>query len=57
MIFGIDQAKQKEKGTRSFKYAISAFKKLARIAKKNDIVNELESLNTLQTETIQFTEY
>jgi integrase len=36
-------------GTRSYKYALSAFKKLARMIKRNDILNELENIQTTQT--------
>jgi hypothetical protein len=36
-------------GTRSYKYALSAFKKLARMSKRNDILDALEAKPTNQT--------
>ena len=39
-----------QKGTRNYKYAVSAMKKLARINKRQDILEKLDDLNVVQTE-------
>jgi hypothetical protein len=42
-------SKQK-RGTRNYKYAVSAMKKLARVNKRQDLVDELDDLGVIQTE-------
>lgn len=37
------------KGTRNYKYAVSAMKKLTRVIKRQDILNSLDDLNVVQT--------
>ena len=39
-----------KKGTRNYGYAVSAMKKLVRINKRNDLLNELEDIEVTQTE-------
>jgi hypothetical protein len=41
-------SKQK-KGTRNYKYAVSAMKKLVRVNRRQDLNNELDNLNVIQT--------
>ena len=45
-------AKQKQ-GTRNYKYVVSAMKKLARVIKRNDILEALNDLNVVQTEFME----
>ena len=39
-----------QKGTRNYKYAVSAMKRLVRVVKRQDILGELDGLNVVQTE-------
>jgi hypothetical protein len=41
---------KQKRGTRNYKYAVSAMKKLVRTIKRQDLVNELDNLNVVQTE-------
>jgi hypothetical protein len=41
---------KQKRGTRNYKYAVSAMKKLVRTIKRQDLVNELDNLNVIQTE-------
>ena len=40
-----------KKGTRNYKYAVSAMKKLVRIIGRDDILEQLEDINVVQTES------
>ena len=40
---------KQKKGTRNFKYVVSAMKKLARVIKRQSLINELDDLNVVQT--------
>ena len=42
-----------QKGTRNYKYAVSAMKKLVRIIARNDILKQLQSINVTQTENAE----
>ena len=42
-----------KKGTRNYKYAVSAMKKLARTIKRQDILDALEDVNVTQTENAE----
>jgi hypothetical protein len=41
---------KQKRGTRNYKYVVSAMKKLARTIKRQDLLNELDDLNIIQTE-------
>jgi hypothetical protein len=41
---------RQKKGSRNYKYAVSAMKKLARVNKRQDILKVLEDINVIQTE-------
>jgi hypothetical protein len=41
-----------KRGTRNYKYAVSAMKKLARVIKRQDISNALDDINVIQTDVI-----
>ena len=42
-----------KRGTKNYKYVVSAMKKLVRVSKRNDILKELETLNVVQTEFME----
>ena len=44
---------RQKKGTRNYKYVVSAMKKLARTIKRNDILEALEDINVVQTEFME----
>ncbi len=43
---------KQKRGTRNYKYAVSAMKKLARVIKRQDISNALDDINVVQTDVI-----
>ena len=46
----IEAVNKQKKGARSYKYSVSAMKKLCRLNKKQNILNALEDLDTTQTD-------
>ena len=42
-----------QKGTRNYKYVVSAMKKLVRIIGRNDVLEQLENINVVQTENAE----